>query len=87
MTEWKGTSYQATARLGGAVIHNGPWGEAIGAVRSTGRETYPVGRSDEFVGRSDATPPFPVGKSDRELLARIYYLQMVPSLLPTVVSA
>lgn len=43
-----------------------------------------MGRSEGFVGRSDATPGYPVGRSDQELLVKHYYLQIVQSLNPTV---
>lgn len=38
------------------------------------------------MGESDATPGYPVGKSDRELLAKYKYLQIVLSLYPTLFS-
>jgi hypothetical protein len=45
-----------------------------------------VGRSDVLVGKSDATPGYPVGKSDRELLVQYKTFQIVLSLYPTVFS-
>lgn len=50
---------------------------------STSGNTYPVGRSDTSVGRSDATPHISVGRSDKALLVRIYYFLLALSLLPT----
>ena len=52
---------------------------------STSNNIYPVGRSDNRVGRGDATPGFFVGRSDELLLVRIYYFLLALSLLPTAV--
>jgi hypothetical protein len=53
-------------------------------VSSTALRSYPVGKSDVFVGGSDATPGYPVGRRDRELLDKNYYLQIASSLYPTL---
>lgn len=45
------------------LIHKGVWGEAIAVGLSTDDGSYPVGRSDGSVGKSDGTPALPWGKA------------------------
>lgn len=43
------------------VIHNRAWGEAIAGISSSPDRSFPVGRSDIYVGRGDATRVIPWG--------------------------